>query len=46
MQSIRYELFVPGDRAMTHKRVAEVEGVHDAILDAVRDQDPERAGRK
>ena len=43
MQSIRYELFVPADWAMTHKRVAEVEGVHDAILDAVRDQDPERA---
>ena len=43
MQSIRYEFFVPADWAMTHKRVAEVEGVHDAILDAVRDQDPERA---
>jgi GntR family transcriptional regulator, transcriptional repressor for pyruvate dehydrogenase complex len=43
MQSIRYELFVPADWALTHKRVAEVEGVHDAILDAVRDQDPERA---
>ncbi len=43
MLGIRGELFVPADWAMTHKRVAEIEGVHDAILYAVRDQDPERA---
>jgi GntR family transcriptional regulator, transcriptional repressor for pyruvate dehydrogenase complex len=43
MLNIRGELFVPADWAMTHKRVAEIEGVHDAILYAVRDQDPERA---
>lgn len=43
MLSIRGELFVPADWSMTHKRVTEIEGVHDAILDAVRDQDPERA---
>jgi GntR family transcriptional regulator, transcriptional repressor for pyruvate dehydrogenase complex len=46
MQSIRGELFVPGDWSMSHKRVTEIEGVHDSILDAVRDKDPERAAQE
>lgn len=46
MQTIRGELFVPVDWVLTQHRVAEIEAVHDLILDAVRAGDPERARRE
>lgn len=43
MVEVRSKLFVPVDWALTHTRVATIEGVHDRILDAVRAGDAERA---
>jgi DNA-binding FadR family transcriptional regulator len=41
--AIRAELFLPVERAMSEHRVTEIERVHDAILSAVRERDPDRA---
>jgi GntR family transcriptional regulator, transcriptional repressor for pyruvate dehydrogenase complex len=46
MNDIRGELFVPVDWALTHTRVVDIEGVHDRILDAVREGDPQRAAEE
>jgi GntR family transcriptional repressor for pyruvate dehydrogenase complex len=43
MFAIRGELFVPTDWVMTSSRAQDIENVHDHILAAVRDGDPERA---
>jgi len=43
MLTIRGELFVPTDWVITTSRAQDIENVHDHILAAVRDQDPERA---
>ena len=46
MLNIRGELFVPTDWVLTGARANEVENVHDHILRAVHDQDPERAAKE
>jgi DNA-binding FadR family transcriptional regulator len=46
MHAIRGELFVPVDWVLTEHRIAQIEGVHDLILDAVRAGDPERARKE
>ena len=46
MVTIRGELFVPTDWVLTNDRLTDIEGVHDRILAAVRDQDPERAAQE
>ena len=43
MLNIRGQLFVPTDWVVTNSRAHDIENVHEAILEAVRDQDPERA---
>ncbi len=46
MINIRGQLFVPTDWVLTEPQVVDIEGVHDRILEAVRDQDSGRAAKE
>ncbi len=43
MRSIRSELFVPVNQVISERRIAEIQGVHEAVFEAVRDRDAPRA---
>jgi GntR family transcriptional regulator, transcriptional repressor for pyruvate dehydrogenase complex len=43
VHSIRGELFLPVQQAISEHRIAEIQSMHDRIISAVRDRDPARA---
>ena len=43
---IRGDLFQPADKVVSEKKITEILGLHSRILDAIRDQDPDRAAEE